>query len=360
MTKKTTVGAVENEDSTDASLAPQHREKSSPHATNSSESIDQFLTLLGKPQDAIWLRYIDPLKKQPSGPDHRWFGSQQDLERLQQRQSKGFNAYLIIGNGTTATGTHKSTGKPSGAQCDADITDIPALFVEWDDKAFDWQLNAWKELGLPEPSIQVHTGGKSIHSYWLLNEPMAPEAWCELIKRLIEHCGADPANKNPSRLMRLPGSIYINKQGEQTGVAKIIHSSDRRYSASEIEACLPPVLPAPTLKAAASNRFAAPSSQWEPRSIDEIKAAAAYIPDRIGGAGTYEQDRNALCGCAAALAEAGYPESIAIDLLGPKWPTAKEAEQVLGSATTRNAGSYWRIAKEHGYLLNRPRGCSNG
>jgi len=27
MTKKTTVGAVENEDSTDASLAPQHREK---------------------------------------------------------------------------------------------------------------------------------------------------------------------------------------------------------------------------------------------------------------------------------------------------------------------------------------------
>ena len=34
MTKKTTVGAVENEDSTDASLAPQQREKSSPHATN--------------------------------------------------------------------------------------------------------------------------------------------------------------------------------------------------------------------------------------------------------------------------------------------------------------------------------------
>ena len=33
MTKKTTVGAVASEDSTDASLAPQHREKSSPHAT---------------------------------------------------------------------------------------------------------------------------------------------------------------------------------------------------------------------------------------------------------------------------------------------------------------------------------------
>lgn len=360
MTKKTTVGAVAKNYSTGASLTQQHREKSSPTATNSSELIDQFLNLLGKPHDAAWVRYIDPLKKQPSGPDHQWFGSQQDLERLQQRQSKGCNAYLIIGNGTTATGTYKVSGLPSGAQCDADITDIPALFVEWDNKPLEWQKTAWIELRLPEPSLQVFTGGKSIHSYWLLNEPMAPEAWCELIKRLIEHCGADPANKNPSRLMRLPGSIYINKQGEQTGVAKIIHSSDRRYSASEIEACLPPVLPAPTLKAAASNRFAAPSSQWEPRSIDEIRAAAEYIPNRIGGEGTYEQDRNALCGCAAALAEAGYPEAIAIELLANKWPTVKHAEQVLKTATTRHAGSYWRIAKEHGYQLNRPRGWGNG
>jgi hypothetical protein len=354
MIKKTTVGAVAKNYSTGASLAPQHREKSLPTAPNSSELIDQFLKLLGKPHDAAWVRYIDPLKKQPSGPDHQWFGSQQDLERLQERQSKGFNAYLIIGNGTTATGK-------SGNQNDADITDIPALFVEWDDAPIDWQIGAWQEFGLPEPSIQVHTGGKSIHSYWLLNEPMAPEAWCELIKRLIEHCGADPANKNPSRVMRLPGSIYYDKKtGEATNRCEIVSTCDRRYSVSEIEACVPPVLPTPTPRAAASTRFAAPSSQWEPRSIDEIRAAAEYIPNRIGGDGTYEQDRNALCGCAAALAEAGYSESIAIDLLGPKWPTAKEAEQVLGSATTRSAGSYWRIAKEHGYQLNRPRGCSNG
>jgi hypothetical protein len=206
--------------STGASLAQQHREKSSPTATNSSELIDQFLKLLGKPHDAAWVRYIDPLKKQPSGPDHQWFGSLQDLERLQQRQSKDFNAYLIIGNGTTATGTHKSTGKPSGAQADADINDIPALFVEWDDKPIDWQISAWQEFGLPEPSIQVHTGGKSIHCYWVLDEPTTPAEWRVLIQRLIAHTGADPANKNPSRLMRLPGSIYINKQGEQTGVAE--------------------------------------------------------------------------------------------------------------------------------------------
>ena len=308
---------------------------------NDAQEATRFLELLGKDPDKTWIRCLRQWKAKT--------GTGADTQHLELKPDA--NAYFITGIGDPANGKNVE---------DSDIKSCPALFVEWDDRPVAEQLKAWEALGLPEPTVSVCTGGKSIHLYWVLNEPMAPEAWCKLIKRLIEYCGADPANKNPSRLMRLPGSIYINKQGEQTGVAKIIHSSDRRYSASEIEACLPPVLPAPTLKAAASNRFAAPSSQWEPRSIDEIKAAAAYIPDRIGGAGTYEQDRNALCGCAAALAEAGYPESIAIDLLGPKWPTAKEAEQVLGSATTRNAGSYWRIAKEHGYQLNRPRGCSNG
>jgi hypothetical protein len=225
------------------------------------------------------------------------------------------------------------------------------LFVEWDDKPIDWQISAWQEFGLPEPSIQVHTGGKSIHCYWVLDEPTTPAEWRVLIQRLIAHTGADPANKNPSRLMRLPGSIYINKQGEQTGVAEIIHSSERRYSVSEIEACLPPVL----AKAASSTRQIAAvvsrqsSDGWPPRTIDKIKAAAVFIPDRIGGEGTYDQDRNALCGCAAALAEAGYPESIAIELLGHKWPDTRAAEQVLNSATKRNAASYWKIAKDNGY-----------
>jgi hypothetical protein len=156
------------------------------------ETINQFIKLLGKPQDAAWLRYIDPLKKKPSGADHHWLGSQQDLEKLQKRQSQGFNVCLIAGNGTTATGA-------TGNQNDADIKSCPALFVEWDNKPIDWQVRAWKELGLPEPSIQVHTGGISIHCYWVLKEPMAPAAWCKLITRLINHCSADKANKNPSR-----------------------------------------------------------------------------------------------------------------------------------------------------------------
>ena len=94
----------------------------------------RFLKLLGKPQDATWLRYLDPLNKKSPGADHHWSGSRQDLEKLQKRQSRGLNAYLIIGNGTTATAK-------SGNQNDADIADIPALFVEWNNKPIEWQIS---------------------------------------------------------------------------------------------------------------------------------------------------------------------------------------------------------------------------
>lgn len=303
------------------------------------EQASCFLTLLGKDPKLSWIRCLKPWLAAPST------GS----DRQQLKLEPGANAYLITGNGDPANGR---TVK------DSDIKSCPALFIEWDNKPVEWQISAWKEFGLPEPSIQVSTGGKSIHCYWVLDEPMAPEPWRALIKRLIAHTGADTNNCNPSRLMRLPGSIYYEKTtGKETGIAEIIHSSDRRYCASEIEACLPPVL----AKAAPSTRqlAALPNRQssdgWPPRTVAEIEAAAQYIPRRVGDEGTYDSDRNAICGCSAAFAEAGAadPNGMALALLGHLWPTEAQARQVLSTATTRNAASFWRIAGDNGFPLSR-------
>ena len=37
------------------------------------------------------------------------------------------------------------------------------------------QRQLWKTLGLPEPTFQIDTGGKSIHSYWVFTEPIPVE-----------------------------------------------------------------------------------------------------------------------------------------------------------------------------------------
>ena len=47
------------------------------------------------------------------------------------------------------------------------------------------------------------------------------------------------------------------------------------------------------------------------------------------------------------------PEEQALDLLSNKWPGRATAQQALQSSTTRESASFWAIAKEHGYNLQR-------
>jgi hypothetical protein len=300
----------------------------------------QFLKLLGKEPAQSWLRAIKP--GGGGAAEHQGISTRADRAWINSKTADGFNLYAVIGT------ADKATGKGGGVR-DSDVVSLPAVFVEWDDRPMEWQLQAWQTLNLLEPTVMVSTGGKSLHCYWVLQEPMEPSAWRVLQSRLIDYCKGDTQCKNPSRLMRLPGSIYFDKKtGEATGYCTIISTADARYTAAEIEACLP--APAPRKPAAAPL-----TRQWEPRGIDEINAAAEYIPRRVGGEGTYKDDWHALCGCSAALAEAGHPDPDggALALLGHLWPSEAEARQALLSATTREAKSFWAIAGENGYQLKR-------
>ena len=321
---------------------------------------EQFLLFLGHDYRQSWFRTITPKKGanlERDGGDTQFFG----YDRLLAENQAGANVYLITGLANDASGINQTTGKRTGCVVDADITHCTSFFVEWDDRPMEWQVNAWRELGLPEPSLMVETGGKSVHAYWRLAEPIAPEIWKPIQKRLITHCGSDPKCSNPSRLMRMPGFSYVDKKTGQVtpNKAQLIHVSLAKYTLDQIEERLPkqqPELPAPVKKSLLKN----PPKDFEPRRLQEIEAACRFIPERISGQPAssphhYEQQRRALCGCAAALADAGVddPEQMALDLLGDRWSSLTEAEQVLNSSSTRAAGSFWALAKEGGYDLSR-------
>jgi hypothetical protein len=302
------------------------------------EQARRFLTLLGKEPADSWFRSLRSGKSNSTrrGADLQGFNH----VALQADADAGLSLFLVIGNATKAT-------RKAGAVSDADVSTIPALFVEWDDRPIEWQVSGWQELGLPEPSVMVATGGKSIHCYWTLEEPLPADQWRAVTRRLIDHCGSDPSCSNPSRVMRLPGSPYRDKAtGKATGQACIVHESGHRYSLAAITACLPAAEPLLAATTSPSTTNCLP-----PRDLAEIQKAAAFIPKRIVGGNTYETCRRALCGCAAALAEIGQPESMALDLLAHKWPYRRTAEQALKSSTTREAKSFWAIAAEHGYSL---------
>jgi hypothetical protein len=312
--------------------------------------------LIGKDPDSTYFRTIRPrsgANKARKGADLLGF----DPAALLADNRAGQNVYMVVGRATAASGVNKETGKPTGAVIDDDVADCPCLFVEWDDRPEAEQLRAWEELGLPEPTAMIDSGGKSVHVYWRMVEPITPAQWTEATARLIAHCGSDSTCSNLSRLMRVPGFAYIDKKtGKPTGgKAEVIYTSGRSYSLQEVMDCLPdPVQQQPAPAAPQRPRLQLVSPP-PPRSLEEVNAAAEFIPVRVGGKGTYAQDRNALCGCSAALAEAGCtdPDAAALALLGGKWPSHKDADHCLATTTTRNAASFWAIAKAGGYDTRR-------
>jgi hypothetical protein len=191
---------------------------------------DQFLSLLGKDPSAARLRAfphrLNPDRydeeTNPNGIKARKGGY--DLNAASRWQREGRGVYLVIN---------------VGGDVDIDITACVAFWVEWDTKPLDWQLQAWREFGLGEPSFIVTTGGKSAHLYWVLSDPITVDRWRPIQQALITRTGADPVNKNASRVMRLPGAFYIGPDGKASGQSKIHSSSDRRYSVEKVEAWLP-------------------------------------------------------------------------------------------------------------------------
>jgi hypothetical protein len=238
---------------------------------------DQFLTLLGKGPAAARLRAFP----HRLNPDRSAIGARKggyDLTVAHQWQREGRGVYLVIN---------------CGGDDDNAITLCRAFWVEWDTKPLAWQLEAWREFGLGEPSFTVTTGGKSAHLYWVLSEPITVERWRPIQLALIAATGADPVNKNPSRVMRLPGAFYIGPDGKASGQSKIHSSSDRRYSVEEVEGWLTAQPAATEPEPDDADPFGGiplwDAGELPERPPEALKEALLQVPQFRHGAKQYDQ-----------------------------------------------------------------------
>tara|TARA_A100000164_G_C21858013_1_gene748589 strand:+ start:374 stop:1390 length:1017 start_codon:yes stop_codon:yes gene_type:complete len=236
-----------------------------------------------------------------------------------------------------------------GGTTDIEITQCRAFFVEWDDIPKEEQLYIYKELNLPEPTFQVETG-KSIHNYWVLKKPVSQLIWKPIQKRLVDYTKSDPSIKNPSRVMRLPGFYYVNKQGELTERIRLINVTQKEYSVKDIEDCLPePEKPKPVEVKPTKPKVV--KSDWK---IEEIHDALDHIPPRVQGNNTYMEYRDMAWGLTDLLIQMGYSESYAIQLLEAHSPSGEvsgwNVEQVVKSRKGHiKAGTFIFIAQKNGW-----------
>ena len=307
-------------------------EKSNPPPQLDAAMALQHLALLGKDEASS---YLGAYKPNGSRKDLKpWTGPFSELETAQRKNQEGRGLYLGINNGTGLK--------------DADITECVAFWSEDDKRSKDEQLERWLAR-MPEPTFIVETG-KSLHIYLVLAQPIAPSVWKPIQSRLIDFVDGDPAVKSLSRVLRLAGSWYVNKDNELTRLVTLRDVTGKRYDLEEIVSCLPEVEPKP--QPVPSLNFPPKGGNYPSATLRDIVDALRCIPPRVPGTGTYPEYRNLLWGLISALAEAdaGYGPELAITLMETHSPQWRDVWQVANSGGDQiSAGTFWHLAKQHGW-----------
>ncbi len=186
------------------------------------------LELLGQnPDESIYLRFFYPSSDPRKDSDKGRKSDSIQWAQIEKYQREGRGVYFVA-NG----GGHKNDDVEFGC----------VFFIEHDDLPKEEQIQLWQKLGLPKPTLQIDTGGKSIHTYWALQKPIPISLWKKLQRDLLEYTKADRSIKNPARLMRLGGGwhISVNEKGETIhNQSTIISASGNKYIYEELRAIVP-------------------------------------------------------------------------------------------------------------------------
>ena len=117
------------------------------------------------------------------------------------------------------------------------------LIAEIDEEGLDkeFQAKVWQAAGLPTPTFQMDTGGKSVHHYWVLDQLVSAdkirEGRARISKAIEEATGFKPDTSmhSPHQPARLAGGIHP-KTGQRS---VLINVTGINYSFDEVMAACP-------------------------------------------------------------------------------------------------------------------------
>jgi hypothetical protein len=323
----------------------------------------EFFQLLGVDSSTVHYRGIHwnkDLQPKSARGVHVPPSGEPQQKRLEHLQQGGYRLYWL----------------PNGGPKDEHVTSCRFLFIEWDDGTFQEQWQRLTDLGLPAPTAMLHSGGKSLHCYWRLSDPIEVPLWCNLIARLIAYCKSDPSCCNPSRLMRLPGSAYIHKKGDTdaagndiagtwTQRATLNPEGGASYPVALFDANLPPVLaaepaapPSPPATLPAANLAPLPGQRRtasDPRSFAELERLTAAYPQIMADNDQYHEAVQFIFGLCMAAEEAGHSRSEAVAMASRYHPGAADTfEDALSAKIAKSkGGSFFKMCKAKGVDITR-------
>ena len=298
------------------------------------EQAFKQLELLGYSKDErVYTRSFFPAKDPRSANDRGRKGDRLNFNEKERWQREGRGVYFVV-NG--------------GGHRDEDVKLCRAIFYEHDYLPKEDQLYLWEKLGLPTPTFQVDTGGKSIHSYWVFDQLVPVEDWKVLQADLLNFSDADRAIKNPSRVMRLAGAWHISEKGAFPTM--IVSSCGKRYSFEQLRGIIPTPQAEQTTPKPQSPQ---PKVNKQPplQRMSPLELATSYLaalhPSRA-------DDYQDWLYVGLALHSTGYPEALLLwddwSKQSPKYqPGVCERKWESFRSSGVNLGTLGHMAKQDGW-----------
>ena len=150
------------------------------------------------------------------------------------------------------------------------------VFTEGDGGlSLDEQIERISRVGLPTPTLIIHTGNKSGHFYWVLRDQITPARFTQMQKGIMKllvgetDFEVDTSLSNPNRVMRAVGSIH-----PKTGRRCVIHTHNAgvSYDSDELQTFLPEV------SARELSSVPAEATQWDAKDALEL---LSHIPNDV-------------------------------------------------------------------------------
>ena len=286
------------------------------------EQLTAFAAVLWEPKDLIEVR---PL------PSHlgtrRWVeaASLPDMEAiLKSYNSAGANLYAGV-----------LPRVRDGAGTDADCLPGRVVWADFDHTDPQAATATAAKSGLPRPSMALNSE-HGAHLYWKLTAPASPADLSVLVGDLAALLGSDPAVRNPSRIMRLPGFKNLKAP---VAAAVLLHADPTAvYDFAVLRAVVPSAQPGPPLPAPQTAVLGNPGANGGDSLMERARRYAATVPGSTqGGRG------NASYRLAAVLVnDFGLPAGDARSIMDG-WDMAANSPP-LGdkelAAIVNNAGKY--------------------
>jgi hypothetical protein len=161
--------------------------------------------------------------------------------RYAERMRESWDVYVGV---LPRVGNRKSNDSVFGAAC---------LYADVDggEEGYQGSIDLLKRCGLPSPNIAVISGG-GLHAYWLLDAPFIfetqeqRELFSVTLRRLQKAIGgaspnahADEACKDAARILRIPNTFNLKRQGEPRPVRMVRNNTTKRLSYTAWLALLP-------------------------------------------------------------------------------------------------------------------------